>query len=222
MTCDGHTTNFAALEILGCNLQPEALNTTFKHPSNDSEVACFLDPSHVVKLLRNQFQSKKEFFDKDKKIIKWNTLEVLNKLQQEGLHLANKLSSKHINFKNNIMKVKLATQVFSASVATAIKACRDDVKLESLQDSEATETFIKYTTETFIKYINDMFDIFNTRAMTQFDFRKPLCVENKGLIFDFLDRLKEYILKLQIKYVSKRKVKRDGRDAFVITTTNLL
>lgn len=62
-----------------------------------------------------------------------------------------------------------------------------------------------------------MFDIFNTRAMTQFDLRKPVCVENKDLIFDFLEELKEYILNLKIKHVTKRKVKRNRRDAFLIT-----
>ncbi|KAH9640876.1 hypothetical protein HF086_015215 [Spodoptera exigua] len=210
LTCDGHQTNFNALELLGCNFKPESLKTTFSHPANRSEVAFFLDPSHVMKLLRNHLESKREFMDKDDLKIKWNYIEELNKLREkEGLHLANKLTRKHINFKNNIMKVKLATQVFSESVAVAIKACREDLNLDVFKDSKATENFISN--------INIMFDIFNSRAMTQFDFKKPLCSQNKDTIFNFLDELKEYVLKLKIKCMSKRKVTKDGRVTYVLT-----
>lgn len=207
MTCDGHATNFNAFEALGCNLKPESLKTTFTHPSHETEIACFLDPSHMIKLLRNQLESKKEFINNDEKKIKWKFVEELNKLQErEGLHLANKLTKRHINFRNNVMKVKLATQVYSESVANAIKTCREDLNMDAFRDSEETENFIKK--------MNIMFDIFNSRAMRQFEYKKPLCSENKQKIFDFLDELKEYILNLKIKHMTKRKIKRDGRDTF--------
>lgn len=36
----------------------------------------------------------------------------------EGLQLANKINKRHISFRNELMKVKLATQMLSKSVAT--------------------------------------------------------------------------------------------------------
>lgn len=71
VTFHGHATNFTTMELLDCNVKNVSLTkTTFKHPSNDTEVACFLDPCHVMKLVRNQLQSNKEFLDINGEIIK--------------------------------------------------------------------------------------------------------------------------------------------------------
>lgn len=68
----------------------------------------------------------------------------LYELQQKfGLILANKLSSAHIDFKKQIMKVKIATQTLSSSVADAIDFCRDILKLPEFCNSEATTYFIR-------------------------------------------------------------------------------
>jgi len=48
-------------------------------------------------------------------------LKNLNKLQeQEGLRLCNKINNRHINFFKQKIKVKLATQLLSKSVAEAL------------------------------------------------------------------------------------------------------
>lgn len=108
-------------------------------------MTCFLDPCHVIKLVRNQLQFNKEFLDINDEIIKWDYLSELNKLQNsEGLHLANKLTRKHIEYLNQIMKVKLATQLLSRSVSTALKICREDLKLNQFKQSKPTGTL--YTT----------------------------------------------------------------------------
>ena len=52
------------------------------------------------------------------------------------------------------MKVNLAAQTFSVSVADAIDYCRDTLKLEQFQGSEATVKFI----QTF----DHLFDILNS------------------------------------------------------------
>jgi hypothetical protein len=68
----------------------------------------------------------------------------LHKLQEKmGLHLANKLSSTHINWKQQPMKVKLAVQTLSRSVADAIDYCRDVLNLPEFVGSEATTRFIQ-------------------------------------------------------------------------------
>lgn len=52
--------------------------------------------------------------------IDWKYLEYLVKIQNdEGLHAATELRNRHVNFKNEIQKVKIAPQTFSNSVAGA-------------------------------------------------------------------------------------------------------
>ncbi|RVE47487.1 hypothetical protein evm_007898 [Chilo suppressalis] len=167
------------------------LKTTFKHPADDSDVAIFLDPVHMIKLVRNHFESKKTFLDENEEEINWHLICELNKLQEnEGLHIANKLTRRHIMFRNNIMKVKLASQVLSNSVATALKFCREDAKLYAFKNSKPTETFVKN--------MNDLFDIFNSRNMKIFDYKQALNSHNKDMIFNFLDKMKTYISKLKM------------------------
>ena len=58
--------------------------------------------------------------------IYWKYIVELQKLQEkEGLHLGNKLKAAHIQWRQQKMKVNLAAQVFSASVADAIEYCAD-------------------------------------------------------------------------------------------------
>ena len=75
--------------------------------------------------------------------------------EKEGLRLGNKLKLSHIQWWQQKMKVNLAAQTFSASVADAIGYCRDTLKLPQFQGSEATVKFI----QTF----DHLFDILNSR-----------------------------------------------------------
>ena len=56
----------------------------------------------------------------------------------ETFHLANKLMQDHVNFENQIMKVYLAAQVFSLSLANGIDHCRENLKLPEFQGSAPT------------------------------------------------------------------------------------
>lgn len=56
----------------------------------------------------------------------------------------------HVNYHKQIMKVKLAAHLLSASVADALKTCRD-LKIAGFEDCDATITFIEI--------FNDVFDI---------------------------------------------------------------
>lgn len=201
LTFDAHATNISAMQILGCRINnPVNMKTTFKHPTADYDVAVFLDSCHMIKLIRNHFEDKKTFLDQDGNIVDWGYLTKLNNLQEkEGLHIANKLTRKHLQFRNSVMKVKLASQLLSRSVAVALKFCREDLKLNDFKDSEGTEKFVMI--------FNDLFDIFNTRRLTQHGLSHPLSNANKEEIFDYLDKAKKYILNLKIKTTRKRKYK---------------
>ncbi|CAH2088904.1 unnamed protein product [Euphydryas editha] len=198
------------MKLLGCKIDTKhELKTAFKHPVDKYDMAVFLDPVHMFKLVRNHWESKKVILDSNNNKIDWNLLCQLNKLQEdEGLHFANKITRRHIMFRNNIMKVKLASQVLSTSVATALKFCRENAKLTTFKNSEPTEHFVRN--------MNNLFDVFNSRNMKQFDYKQPLYSRNKDFIFTFLNLMKTYIRELKIKQATKRKIDKEGKKVQVI------
>ncbi|CAB3251488.1 unnamed protein product [Arctia plantaginis] len=97
VTFDGCPVNIAMAKKLGCDLNPNNLKTVFKVQNN--EIAIFLDPAHMTKLVRNSFEHYREFKDAEGNNIKWNHIEMLHQLQEdEKFHAANKLRSKHLFF----------------------------------------------------------------------------------------------------------------------------
>lgn len=111
ITYDEAHVNYSMVNLLGCNLYTtnySELKSTFKHPSSDYNVHFIPDACHNVKLARNAFGDLK-IMKSPITQINWNHVTNLHKLQQKlNLKFANKLCSAHINFKANIMKVKLA------------------------------------------------------------------------------------------------------------------
>ena len=76
--------------------------------------------------------------------ILWQYLVDLHKLQNdEGLRLGNKSKKAHIQWKQQKMKVNLAAQSLSSSVADAIEYCATILKLPQFQGSEATVKFLR-------------------------------------------------------------------------------
>ena len=75
---------------------------------------------------------------------RWDFIKCLHQLQtDEGLRAGNQLKKSHINWKQQRMKVNLAAQVLSRSVADAISFCREDLQLPQFKGSEATVGFLK-------------------------------------------------------------------------------
>lgn len=65
------------------------------------------------------------------------------------------------------MKVKLAVQTFSLSVADALEYCDQDLSIKSFQNSQGTVKFCRN--------INNIFDLLNTRnALGKYSFNRPL------------------------------------------------
>ena len=128
LTFDGAPANLTMCNILGCNLTPTtSFQTYFSHPTTKDKVAVFLDPCHSLKLLRNCLGDHKSIIDDKGNMIRWEYFTKLHEIQiNEGLHLANKLRTQHVNYHKQKMKVKLAAQVFSASVADAIDFCENE------------------------------------------------------------------------------------------------
>lgn len=82
LTCDGPPVNLTMAKLLGCRLEHENLKTSFKHPSTNDDVVFFLDPCHMVKLVRNTLGEKGSLVDDSDEIVSWNYLKELNDLQK--------------------------------------------------------------------------------------------------------------------------------------------
>lgn len=190
ITFDGCPANLSMAKKLGCNLDPKHLKTYFKHPDTNCNVVIFLDPCHMMKLVRNSFEYFKTFEDNNGNIIKWEYLKTLQALQEkEMFHMANKLRAHHIYFKNNIMKVKLATQLFSQSVANALIFCNDQLKLKQFEGVDATANMLLI--------LNDLFDILDSKVHSN-GFKRALNKNNHADTFNKLDECKNYLLSLSV------------------------
>lgn len=170
LTCDGAAANLSMLQNLGCSLQPDSLRTSFPHPNTAEPINVFLDACHMLKLVRNALCHFKLFVDEDGCEISWNHIEALHSIQQEeGLHAANRLRTAHVHFQRQVMKVSLAAELLSTSVADAISECRN-LGVPGCEKSEGTERFLRV--------INNVFDVLNSRNVHQKGWKKPLCPEN--------------------------------------------
>ncbi|XP_072758714.1 uncharacterized protein [Anoplolepis gracilipes] len=88
LTFDGTTTNFTTAKKLQCNLTPNCLQTWFPHPVTNEKLFIFLDPCHMIKLVRNMFGDLKIVVNGLKHRIKWQyIIDLYNLQKQESLHL---------------------------------------------------------------------------------------------------------------------------------------
>ena len=138
---------------LGASITPDKLQPYFAHPGNSNvNVYIMLDVCHMLKLIRNTMATQ-VMYDGEGRPIKWSYIERLHELQQnEGLRAGNKLRSAHIAWQKQKMKVNLAAQTLSASVADALDFCQKS-KFGGFEGCEGTINFIRK--------IDHLFDILN-------------------------------------------------------------
>ena len=192
LTCDAPATNLSMMTKLGVNLSaddPQPDFFPFDH--SDEAISIVFDACHMIKLVRNTFADYKILQNSEDKEIKWKYIEALHILQtQEGVHAANKLRRPHIEFHKQKMKVSLATQTLSQSVADALKFCREELQLDEFKDSEATEEFIR----TF----NDAFDVLNSRNTFSLNLKAPMRLSNEEKWKSVINKTRRYILGLKL------------------------
>ncbi len=186
-TCDGPTSHQSMLKLLGAQLLPGNLQAYFQHPCDPkAKIYIFLDACHMIKLVRNTMSDWKVLKNKDGNAIKWQFVEELHKLQEsEGLHLANKLRSAHIKWKPQKMKVNLAAQALSSSVADDLEYCEGKLKLPQFQGCGPTVKFIRV--------FDHLFDVLNSRNPLAKNFKAPIRKSNYQYTKRFLDEATEYI-----------------------------
>lgn len=195
LTCDGARANLAMATELGCCLVADKLQTTILDPTTGQRVYFFLDPSHMLKLVRNTFCDYRCFYDGNGNKIQWSFVEALHKIQEKELFfMANKLRANHIYFKTKIMNVRLAAQLFSASVAEALSFC--EIELDMSDFDGATPT------SKFISLINDVFDILDSRSRQNGN-KKALNSENFETAYKIMDEARNVLMSLSA-YVKNR------------------
>lgn len=151
VTCDGAPSNISMANLLGCSFEFPNVKTKFNINTKDN-MYFFMDPSHMIKLVRNAFGEKKIFKDGDGNLIQWKYIDSLLKLQEsEGLHLANKLRNAHVNFFKQKMKVRLAVQLLSESVADSLEYCQNILQLDEFKNCGGTVQFLRI--------FNNIFDV---------------------------------------------------------------
>ncbi|CAK9292752.1 unnamed protein product [Gordionus sp. m RMFG-2023] len=102
-------------------------------------------------------------------LIDWKHIQNLHKLQEcEGLRAANKLRKAHIAFQKQKMKVKLAVQVFSASVANSLLFAQHQ-EIPGFENCDGTINFILM--------IDQMFDYLNTRNCLDYENHFDKCIK---------------------------------------------
>ena len=192
LTFDGCSANCSMVTILGGSLNPRNQICSFVHPINPTQQICiFLDACHMLKLMRNLLADKGVLVDKDGNEIKWQFIKSLHEVQnKEGLRAGNRLHSRHIEWTRQKMKVKLAAQTLSSSVADAIEFCNEELKLPEFQKSEATVKFIRI--------VDRLFDLLNSRNPMAKGYKAPLRISNEMFWRPFIGI---YLILIQINWV---------------------
>jgi hypothetical protein len=124
--------------------------------------------------------------------IEWRYIVQLYEHQKaNGFTLANKLTKQHIMFDKNKMKVKLAVQVQSQSVANALLTmCQ--MKIQGFEDVEATVEYLKI--------FDDLYDIMNSRDLNQQFGKAPLKERNEEHWMCVFQRAVSYISDLKTNH----------------------
>ena len=91
--------------------------------------------------------------------------------KKQGFTLANKLTKQHVMYEKNPMKVKLAVQVISQSVANAL-ITMNQLKVPNFEDVHPTVDYLKI--------FDEIFDIMNSRKLGQKFGKAPLQEKNEA------------------------------------------
>ncbi|KYN27779.1 THAP domain-containing protein 9, partial [Trachymyrmex cornetzi] len=99
ITMDGCASNISTMNYLGANISAENLISYFMHPISKEKVYLMLDACHMIKLIRNTYDTKRNIHDSSENKIEWRYIVNLIELQErEGLHTAVKINRRYLNW----------------------------------------------------------------------------------------------------------------------------
>jgi hypothetical protein len=193
LTFDGHASNIAMAQELGASFKdPFNIVSSFPNPADETRrINVIFDACHMVKLVRNCLGEKGEIYDDNGDAIYWRYIDELCKLQtEEGLRLANRLAKRHIDWRKHKMRVRVAVQTFSNSVADAIEYCMNTLQLPNFQGAGPTIRFVRM--------IDRLFDVLNSSSPIAKNYKAPLKPENINERKIFLLEAKEYLSNITV------------------------
>jgi hypothetical protein len=146
-------------------------------------------------------------------LFRWDFIKELNLLQnEEGLHSANKLRNSHLEWKKQKMKVSIAAQTLSSSVADSLDFCREELKLQKFQGSEPTCRFIRL--------IDSLFDVFNSRNLLAKGYKAPMRESNECHWQTLFSSALDYLAKLS-DVSGKKLINSPRKTAFIGLIINI-
>lgn len=204
ITFDGISSNFSMCAEMGANLKAKDLETTaftLEHPVSREPITVFYDPSHALKLVRNTLGAKKIIRTHEGQLVKWEHIVSLADIQKEqGLYPGQKITKRHVEYKNEKMRVDLAAQVLSDGTADALNYLEFDLKgnmSEMFKGAEATATFCRN--------INSAFDLLNSKNLyNKNPSRNGISDKNIENVKEKVEALVRYIKGLEIEVPPKK------------------
>ena len=192
VTCDGTATNFDSMRNFGCEFGSKLSDIKGSFSSDYFNHALYFvaDACHMLKLARNALADVKIFVDDSGKLIKWDHIKNLHRIQEdEGLKFGNRLSKSHIEYHRHKMNVKVAAQTLSSSVADSI---------EYLMMSGHPEFADAEGTIRFIRIVDRLFDLLNSRSPFGKGYRKPLFLHDHAMWKKIIKQSNDYLIKLRV------------------------
>jgi hypothetical protein len=201
LTMDGHATNVSMCRSLGCSFSlPDNFRSWFLLPGSEKKIFVLYDACHMLKLVRNMLEAYGTVWSA-KGPISWKFITDLHRIQQTvGLRAANRLSQRHVGFKQQIMKVSLAAQTLSSSVASTMQLLMDLGFPEFREAAGMIE---------FLQIIDRLFDSLNSCSPKARGFKAPIRQTNAQSIREFLLTTRQYLIGLHLEdgtplFTSKR------------------
>ncbi len=174
VACDCTGVNPKTMALLGCQwLGPNPQSQPDVQFTNGHEVHLVLDACHVLKRARNALAELKLMRDGDGNATKWEHIGLLNEIQcDEGLKFTSRLGAKHTNFQQHKMKVNVAAQTLSSSVAGAIEFLLD-CGIPEFEDAAGTVSFIRV--------VDRLFHFLNSRSRFSKGYQQPVSMNSLQL-----------------------------------------
>lgn len=189
ITFDGLISNIASGRILGADFDND--KPFFPCPTFPGRlIYIILDAAHMLKLARNCIASKQLFLDG--RPIKWKLIEnLVEKQSKDNINTGNKLTQKHIHYKDRIMNVRIAAETLSRSVVNSLQQLDSD-GVTGFDGSAATREFILL--------FDTLFDTMNTKEGHEGrNYKQPISGITKDEIFNFYAYAKQRLKQITIK-----------------------
>lgn len=183
--CDQGSSNRKCYKMLGMSIH----RPFFEY--DDQKIIGIYDPPHLIKSVRNTLLTS-DLQCPDGRV-SWSIIKELYELEQNSVtKCCPRITKKHI-YPNQFekMRVKLAVQVLSRSVAAGIKTAIELKKISNDNISVATATY------NFIEKMDKLFDCLNSKSKySKNKFGNAFTVNSE--IAAFLDYMADYVSKIKI------------------------